>query len=252
MRRIALLCLALPLLLSSPALADNWAVFPPGSPWNGVLAGAWPYVSQAHVAQCDGAGCVQIATATGYQVMATWSTPAGPVTLPTAVTANHVLCVPGAAPAQQIQLLGRTLAVPSGLCGNPYVYAPPGADTAAWPVGGVSGGLPLAPLAWPSPGDQLLVTGYPMGSPAADLVTVQASDVPGSELEPDGTSLPLPGVIIVTGPIYEGNSGSPALDSQGRVVGTVVAGGGQSGWTPDGRATWDGIHALIVPWWEGY
>ncbi len=251
MRRIALLCLPLLLLLSVPASADNWAVFPPGSVWNGVLAESWPYVSPLQVSQCSGSDCASVALGTGYLVLATWSGPQGPETLSTTVTADHVLCLEGMASANRLDGFGLSLYDGRGLCGESWAYSPPQTDTAAW-LWGTTGGLPLAPPTWPVPGSQLLVPGYPDGHPAATLLTVAGAPVPGAELEDNGTRIGLPAIIAANGPVYPGNSGSPALDSAGRVVGTVVAAGGKAGWLPNGQATWQGIDVVIVPWWEGY
>ncbi|GAB2460224.1 S1 family peptidase [Jatrophihabitans fulvus] len=77
-------------------------------------------------------------------------------------------------------------------------------------------------------GDGLVVVGYPEGGPrtAVGATVVQRSPVPNPGLA-DGIALHE--AYLLRAPIAHGNSGSPLLDTSGRVVGVVNALTGSSG-----------------------
>jgi S1-C subfamily serine protease len=72
----------------------------------------------------------------------------------------------------------------------------------------------VADAARPRPGDQLLLVGSPFGLEGT-VTTGVVSRVARREIQTDAAANP-------------GNSGGPALDRDGRVVGVLVAGGGQN------------------------
>src|SRR5919201_2256652 len=85
----------------------------------------------------------------------------------------------------------------------------------------VSGRIPAAPVLWartarvlPRPGDELLLIGSPYGLEGT-VTTGIVSRVTPKLIQTDAAANP-------------GNSGGPAIDANGRVVGVLVAGGGEN------------------------
>ncbi|WP_449385341.1 trypsin-like peptidase domain-containing protein [Cellulomonas soli] len=80
--------------------------------------------------------------------------------------------------------------------------------------------LPAAPElapADPAAGDPVTVVGYPLGG----ALTITSGTVVGTSTDPLHANL---GDVLVTdAPVEPGNSGSAALDADGRVIGVVYA-----------------------------
>jgi S1-C subfamily serine protease len=123
----------------------------------------------------------------------------------TLLTNRHVLA--GADELEVSTWDGRTLQVSTGEVGALVDLG----------VATVNGTLPRAAAAYADPhaNEQIAVVGFPLGGP----LTIAAGRVVDFV---DGAPFDIPGTVMrLTANVEPGNSGSPVIDSQGRVVGIV-------------------------------
>ena len=122
--------------------------------------------------------------------------------------------------------------MPATVVAHGSVY--PGRDYALFKVNGYSN-LPTLPLgsgANPQVGDNLYVDGFPGTVTGNSAFTAQSQAAPtftSGLLSAYRTSVDHVPYLQTQAPAYHGNSGGPVLDTQGNVIGTLIAGASAGG-----------------------
>lgn len=197
-------------------------------------------------------------TGTAYVAWIPWPKGSGQTGLTeTVVTAWHVVCTPTAiTKTDTVTAWGGEISsghtadrFNQGLCQSILIGGNPAEDIASFPWSGFRAKsnptpLTLAP-SQPAVGAQVLVMGHPDGSTQLifSVGKVLATNTEGYELGERGNPEKLlKHITVIQANVAPGNSGSPVVNRQGQVIGTLVAAGPQK---INGKTI---TTADVVPW----